>query len=207
LAPVAIMLQPFKGKDRSAMGSLAKAFWRLGWIGFWVQVGLGAIPILMFLYASLFAGGGTRARVTLVEVLTVGGLLVLAFTILWSYRYTRLAKQIADPAQRPLQSTVQRIAWIGVAGSTLGLVFSMLVMLAETAVLLAYFLRAPQAGVPVIQTAGAASPSWVSAIDIVSLLSLILIAFGELVVLSFSQWLLFRSTVASAEFACPGGGK
>jgi hypothetical protein len=192
-------------KIPSPKGSLARTFARFGWIGFWLQVALGAIPALLMVYAFLFSGGGTRGRVLLLEALTVGGLLVLAFTTVWFYRYTRLAKRIAAPTDRPSQSVVQRVAWIGVAASTLGIVFSMLVMLGEAAVLLSYFLRAPQAGVPVIQTAGAGQSTWVSAIDIISLLALMLITFGELIVLAFSLWLLFRSTVATEEFS--GGGK
>jgi len=199
------MLHPVKEQVPSANGSLAKAFARFGWIGFWLQVALGTIPVLLMVYAFLFAGAGTRARVLLVEALTLGGLLMLAFTTLWSYRYTRLAKQIADPTRRPPRSAVQRVAWIGVAASTLGIVFSMLVMLAEVAVLLSYFLRAPQAGVPVIQTTGGGQSTWVSAIDIISLLALMLVAFGELIVLAFSLWLLYRSSAATAEFS--GGGK
>jgi hypothetical protein len=204
--PAAVMLKPLKGERSLPTGNLAKSFSRLGWIGFWVQIGLAAIPLLLMLYAWLIAGGVTRGGFLLVEALTFAGLVVLAFTTLWSYRYTRLAKRIADPARRPPRSSVQRVAWIGVAASTLGLVFSMLVLLAEVTALLAYFLRAPQAGVPVIQTAGAGQSSWVSAIDIISLLTLIIIAFGELVVLAFSLWLLFRSTIASPEYASPDGG-
>jgi hypothetical protein len=50
-------------------------------------------------------------------------------------------------------SMVQRAVWTGVAAGALGIAFSMLVMSAEALLLLLYFLRAPQAGVPVIQTA------------------------------------------------------
>jgi len=180
-------------------GSLARAFSRLGWIGFWVQIGLGTMPILLMIYTLLFTGSATSGRVLLIESLTIASLMIMGFTTIWSFYYTRLAKRIADPLRRPVKTFVQRIAWIGVATSTLGIVFSLLLMLAETALLLSYFLRAPQAGVPVIQTAGAAQVSWVSAMDIVSLLTLILVTFGELVVLIFSLWLLFRSALASAE--------
>jgi hypothetical protein len=177
--------------------TLAKAFSRLGWIGFWVQVVLGAIPIILMVYALVFTTApATRSAPSLIGHLTIANLLVLAFTTLWSYRYTRLAKRIADPLRRLSQSTVQRAVWIGVAASALGIVFSMLVMLVEAILLLLYFLRAPQAGVPVIQTAGGGHATWVSALDVMSLLSLILIAFGEFVVLTFSLWLLFRTTLA-----------
>jgi hypothetical protein len=76
----------------------------------------------------------------------------------------------------------------------------MTVMTLEAANLLFYFLKSPQAGMPVIQTSGAEGVHWVSAIDMVSLMALILITFAELIVLVFSLWLLFRSTSASAEY-------
>ena len=200
------MLRAFKGASPpSTADTLAKAFSRLGWIGFWVQVSLGTIPIILMVYAFVFSTAtATRGAVALIGHLTIAGLVVLAFTTPWSYRYTRLAKQIADPLRRPPQTTVQRVVWTGVAASTLGIVFSMLVMLAETALLLFYFLRAPQAGVPVIQTSGGGQATWISALDVMSLLALILIVFGEFVVLTFSLWLLFRTTSAYEQPASSG---
>jgi hypothetical protein len=99
--PGVLMSQPLSnapGPSRSS--SLAKAFARLGWIGFWVQVVVGSVPAMLMIYVFAFAGdtgAGTRGGLPLVEYLTVFSLLVLAFTTLWSYRYTRLANRIADP--------------------------------------------------------------------------------------------------------------
>ena len=188
----------------SRRSSLAKAFSRLGWVGFWVQVVVGSIPVMLMIYVFAFArdtAPGTRGGLPLVEYLTVFSLLVLAFTTIWSYRYTRLAKRIDDPQQRTSEVALNRAAWTGVVASTLGIVFSMLVMLVEVSQLLFYFLRAPQAGVPVIQTTGGGPSSWVSAADIMSLMALILSLWAELVVLLFSLWLLFRTRVASVESA------
>ena len=80
----------------------------------------------------------------------------------------------------------------------------MLVMLFEVMQLLLYFLRAPQAGVPVIQTTADGRESWVSAADVINLLVLNLTLFGELAVLLFSIWLLFRSMMASTEYPYAG---
>jgi hypothetical protein len=76
----------------------------------------------------------------------------------------------------------------------------MLVMMFEAVQLLLYFLRAPQAGVPVVQTTGGGPASWVSAADIVSVLVLSITMFIEVIVLALSLWLLCRSLVASAEY-------
>jgi hypothetical protein len=191
----------------SSEGSLAKAFTSLGWICFWIQLAIGAIPVFFAIYALILgrnAGAGTRGGSLLIECLVVAGLIVLVFTTVWSYRYTRLGAQIADPARRPTEFEVQRVAWIGVAASAVGILFSMLVMLFEVMQLLLYFLRAPQAGVPVIQTGTGGRESWVSAADMMNLLALNLTLFGELAVLTFSIWLLFRSMTASVEFPFAG---
>src|SRR5271169_2820368 len=116
--------------------SLGSAFRRLGWIGFWVQIGFGLIPVIVGVYALIFSrnpGVGTRGGIPLIEYLTFAGLLVLAFTTVWSYRYTRLGRQLVDPERRPSLFVIQRAAWIGVAASALGVLFSMLVMLLEVA--------------------------------------------------------------------------
>jgi hypothetical protein len=197
------MLQTFRETLMlSSKDSLARAFLRLGWAGLWIQIAIGLIPILLAGYALIFGrtGAGTRGGSLLIEYLTIAGLIVMVFTAVWSYRYTRLGKQIADPAKRPSENEVLRVAWIGVAASAIGILFSMLVILFEVVQLLLYFLRAPQAGVPVIQTTGGGKESWISAADIMNLLALTLSLFGELTVLVFSIWLLFRSMMASAEF-------
>jgi hypothetical protein len=176
---------------------LAASFRRLGWIGFWLQIAIGSIPVALLIYAFLFGGGGgisTRGSFALIEYLTIGSLLVLAFTTAWFYRYTFLAPQIAEQAHIFPPSRIQRIAWIGVAASTLGIVFSALVMMFEVAQLLVYFLRAPQGGVPVIQTTGGGTTSWVSAGDILSMMGLIITMLVETVVLSIGLWLLFLTT-------------
>ena len=80
----------------------------------------------------------------------------------------------------------------------------MLVILFEVVQLLIYFLRAPQAGVPAVQTTGGGQASWVSAADMMNLLALTISLFGELTVLVFGIWLLFRSMMASAEFPYAG---
>lgn len=199
------MLQEAVRPSRGA--SLAKSFSGLGWIGFWAQVAIGSIPVALTIYSLAVgrsAGAGTRGGFVLADVLAFVGLLVLAFTTVWFYRYTRLARRIADPQHRPPLSLVQRAAWTGVGASTIGIVFSVLVLLFEVTQLLFYFLRAPQVGIPTVQTTGGAAASWVSAADIVSLLILILTMFVEIAVLALSLWLLFRAMVASPEYPDAG---
>ena len=64
----------------------------------------GVIPLALTIYALFFGrnpAAGTRAGFPLIQYLSLAGLLVLVFTTLWSYRYTRLAARIADPGAAP----------------------------------------------------------------------------------------------------------
>jgi hypothetical protein len=111
----------------------------------------GFIPLALTVYALVFGrnpGTGTRAGFPLIHYLSLAGLMVLVFTTLWSYRYTRLAARIADPERRPDEAAVQGTVWTGIKASTVGILFSMIVMFFEVGQLLIYFLRAPQAGIP-----------------------------------------------------------
>jgi len=182
--------------------SLAPTFLRVGWVGFWMQVVIGAVPVTLTTYAFVFGASraaGTRSGFPLIQYLTVVSLLVLAFTTIWFYRYTRLSVRLVDPAKRPTALLVQKTVLTGVVASTLGIVFSMLVLFLEVAQLWLYFLRAPQAGVPVIQTT-AGQASWVSASDILHLLALLLSMFIEIAVLVIGLWLLVRAMTPSIEF-------
>jgi hypothetical protein len=196
-------IAPEPSKETNAVISpkadnLAKAFSRLGWLGFWIQVAVGAVPALLIVYVVVFAHNISSGGHPLIQYLTIANLLAVALTMLWSYRYTRLARQIADPQRRPSDLVLHRTTWAGVAICTLSIAISVLVTLVELAQLLFYFLKAPQAGVPVIQTTGGGPASWVSTIDIMSLTALLLALLAELVVLAFSQWLAFRTSRLSA---------
>lgn len=194
----------------TAMESLAKTFRRLGRLGFWVQVVLGSFPVILMTYIFIFTGtvklSGTRAGLAIVEYLTILNLLVLLFTTLWFYRYPALGRRLLDPETRPTEAQVERTVWIGLVASSLGAVFSMVVLILEVGQLLFYFLAAPQGGIPAIQTApgtvgGAAS--WVSTVDVASLMALLLTLTAEVVGLVLGLWLLFRTSQTAAEFPPP----
>lgn len=185
----------------SKIEGLANTFRRLGRFGFWVQVVLGGFPVVLMLYVLLFTGSlsvsGTRAGLPLVEYLTILNLLLLLFTTIWFYRYPGLGRRLLDPETRPGESKVLRTLWIGLVASSLGAIFSMVVLILEVGQLLFYFLAAPQGGIPAIQTTpgtigGAAS--WVSTVDIASIMALLLTLAAEVIALVLGLWLLFRTS-------------
>ena len=187
--------------DPKAIASLSRAFRRLGWSGFWFQVIVGAIPVALMIYLFVFARStiAPRAGFALVEYLTVVGMAILLFTTFWFYRHAWLGKRISDPDRAPTYQALIRAAWTGIVASTLGILFSLLVMLIEVAHLLFYFLATPQGGVQVVQTTASESASWVSAVDMLSLMALLLSLLAELTVLAFGLWLLFRTSLLAAK--------
>jgi hypothetical protein len=175
--------------------TLAKAFSRWGWSGFWALVGMGALPLVIMIYTFLFTGtpsGSFRSGLPLVQFFSAAGLLLLVFLVLWFYRYTRIAKRLQDPTSPPSESSLRRTVWTGVVVTNLAILFSMLVLLFEVGTLLFYFLSAPQAGLPTVQTTTAVA-SWVSAVDMMNLMSVILTLGGEIFALIFGLLLLFRT--------------
>jgi hypothetical protein len=122
------------------------------------------------------------------------GFAILAFTIVWCYRYTRLGRRMAAPTKRPPKASVIRTLWIGVVASGLGILFSMLLMVFEVGRLLFVFLGAPQGGAPVVQVDKSDPGRWVSAIDMVKILADLSVLSAELIVLAITLWLLFRIT-------------
>lgn len=188
-----------EGLHGAKIDSLSKSFIRLGWVGFWLQVVLGALPVVLMFYLFVFSGSlsGPRTGMPLVEFLSLVNMLVLLFTIVWFYRYPALGRRIADPQTRPGESTILGSVWTGLVATSLGILFSMTVMVLEVGQLLFYFLSAPQAGIPAIQTMGAASASWVSAVDLVSLMALLLMLAAEVIALVLGLWLMFRTTQTS----------
>jgi hypothetical protein len=179
---------------------IARDFSRFGWIAVVIQALLAIIPILLLCYVLFGKVVGNDVVWSVTDYLAIMGLVILAFTTFWAYRYTRLAKRIADPAARPPRASLVRTLWIGLWASSLGILVSLVLLFVEVIRLLVLFLRAPQAGVPVFQTQAEDRLRWVSAIDAVSLLAELCTLTGELLVLGLTLWLLFRVTTWADDY-------
>ena len=175
---------------------LAKEFSRLGWLGFWLQLALLAIPVLLLIYVLFLSGpeSAYRRGIDLSNYLSYSSLIVMLFTTFWFYRYTRLGKRIADPESRPPLSSVVRTLWVGMWASCLGIFFSMLLLFGAVGRLLFILLANPQTGIQIAPGPGGDPLRSLSAIDAVSLTSLLIVLSAELIVLGFTLWLLFRTT-------------
>lgn len=179
---------------------LSKQFSRLGWLGFWIQVAMLAIPLLLLFYVLFLRSPGSAQRmgIDLSNYLSYGSLLLMVFTAFWFFRYTRVGKRIADPELRPPRASVERTLWVGVWASGLGIAFSMVLLFSAAGRMLFILLANPQTGLMVAPGPGGDPVQSISAMDAISLTSLLVILSAELIVLGFSVWLLFRTTKASA---------
>ena len=178
----------------------ARSFSRLGWLGVWIQLVLAILPLVILVYVMFGLATGTRAAFSIFDYLGFIGLAILAFTMLWSFRYTRLAKQIADPDRCPAWASVARTLWIGLWASCAGIFVSVALLIIEVVRLLVILLKAPQGGVPVMRTDTDIRTAWISAIDVVALLAEICTLVGELVVVGITLWLLLRITQSVGSF-------
>ena len=177
-----------------AAARIGRAFARVGWTGLCLQGVLIILPLLMLGYVIFGKVAGVREPLDFTEYLAFVGLLILAFTTFWSFYYTRVARRIEDPARRPTWDSISKILWIGLWASCLGIVVSLLSLFIEVTRLLILFLKAPQAGVPVMRTELETPTEWVSALDAVGLLAEVCTLAGEFLLLGLTLWLLFKIT-------------
>lgn len=93
-------------------GALARGLYRLGWIGVWLQVAFGAIPLLIMAYCFTFSQTANLTDRTFgfFEYLAIVDLLLLAFTAIWSYRYTRLARRMLGAGPRPTEEKIVSVS-------------------------------------------------------------------------------------------------
>jgi len=175
---------------------LAKQFTRLGWIGFWLQLLLLAVPLILLVYVVFLSSpdSGQRRGIDLGNYLSYGSLIVMVFTTFWFYRYTRVGRRIADPETRPSQASVLKTLWIGLWAGSLGVFFSMLLMFSAVGRLLFVLMANPQTGLQIAPAPGGDPILSLSANDAVSLTSLLIILSAELIVLGLTLWLLFRAS-------------
>jgi hypothetical protein len=114
--------------------------------------------------------------------------ILLVTTVLFFY-YTRIGRRLEDGSSRATRPRLRRLVGFGLLIGGLSIFASSVVMIAEVTSMLLTFLEFPQGGVPVIQTT-ANDATWISALDVLSLLALSLSVTAEIVVIGLGLWLL-----------------
>src|SRR5262245_53929812 len=103
------------GWSRQKRESLAEQFSLLGRIGFYTQLVLLVVPVVLTVYLFVLSRStqGAGTGVNLGNYVSFGSLLVMIFTTYWFFRYVRLGVRLKDPAEPPPRSTVVTTLWIG----------------------------------------------------------------------------------------------
>jgi hypothetical protein len=181
-------------------------FSSLGRIGLYVQLVLLAAPFLLGVYV-LFFGRPAQPGMTRVDFgsyISLGSFLIMGFTAYWFYRYMQVGRKLRDPEHFPPRSSVITTLWVGFGAGWLGIVFSMLLLLAAAWRMMFVLILNPQSGL-IIAPNPSSNPGYsVSAIDAISLTWLVISLAAELMVLGLTLWLLFKVTwPASPEIGEP----
>lgn len=172
--------------------ALGRRFVRAGRIGFWFQLILLIVVLFLTISVLRVGGGGPADRyLSLGNIASFLALALPVFTTLWFRHYVGLGRRMAQPATRPSNRTLERRAWIGVWVGVIGMVVSMAMLFGAISNLLYVLITAPQVGVLISPATGGEGAPSVSAIDAVSLLSLLITLTTELVVIALSLWLVF----------------
>jgi hypothetical protein len=177
---------------------VAKDFVWFGWTGVWVQLLLATVPVLLLCRLLFSKAMGNAPILGVTDYLAIVGLAILLFTTFWSWRYASLGARLRDPARRPTPQKLSGVLWCGLWAGCVGIAVSLMLLFVEVLRLLILFLKTPQGGLPVIQTQPGSRSEWVSAIDVVTLFAEVCTLAGELVVVGFTLWLLFRVTRAQS---------
>ncbi len=177
----------------AAAGGIARALRRWGGIAFWTQLFVAVIPVIVItiVFSSIYGVQAPIRSAGVLGAISLAGFLILIATTYWCWRYRKLGRAMADGTEMPTPKRLERTLWIGLVLSCTGIVLSMAVLFAEMTYLLIRFLEAPQGGVPVIQTVEG-STSWISAVDILGMMTVVLTLSAEIVVMVGGLWLLSR---------------
>ncbi len=176
---------------------IAGTFRRLGWIGFWCQVVLALIPVILVIFQWLFDSKTQPIGVPdSGDILSFVDILTLVFTIYWCFRYTRLARKLEDSQQRPIKAKVIREVEIGIIANLGVILLAVLIGMFTVGGLLYVILSLPQGAATIWQPGPGGTvinPGQIIVpMDMLGLLAVMNVILAGLVGVIVSLWLLYR---------------
>lgn len=172
-----------------AKAAIGASLQTIGRWGLWIQILVGVLPTAA-LAAYVVGAASGLGRFQLLHLLSLASVGLLVVGIIWFWLYIREGGRLQRGQSHATRADVARRIWTGLFISASSIALSLVVLLVELAYILYRFLEAPQGGVPVIQTDPGAS--FISALDMLSLVSLNLVVAAEVVVLVLGLMLLHR---------------
>ncbi len=169
---------------------------RWGWIGFWCQLILGSIPVILLTFQWIFSKEQTMAGIDISNVFSFIDIMTLLFTIFWCFGYTQLGKKLEKAERPPKKGKILRNLWIGITAN-LGVMFlAILIGIITLGRLLYVILSLPQGATTILQPVPGGTmvnPGLVIVpMDILGLLAVMNVILAGLVGVTISLWLLSR---------------
>lgn len=120
----------------------AMAFWRIGWVTWWLQLILTVIAGVILLFAFAFPGVNVRTSASALGFILSGIGVFLAFvSLFWTYSYTRLSLWLREKApDRSLEAATAKVMTrlrLGTLCAIVGLIISLVGLQAIVGTLLA----------------------------------------------------------------------
>lgn len=176
---------------------IAMTFRRLGWIGFWCQVILGLIPVILIIFQWVFSSKPQNlGSLDSGNILSLVDILTLVFTIYWCFRYTRLANFLENSNQHPAKARIVRAVWIGIIANVLVMLLAVLIGMFAVGSLLYAILSVPQGAATILQPAPGGTVinqgPIIVPLDMLGLLATVNVIMAGLVGIVISLWLLYR---------------
>ncbi len=169
---------------------------RLGWIGFWCQVILGSIPVILLTFQWIFSKEQTMAGIDITNIFSFIDIVTLLFTIFWCFGYTRLGKKLEKTEKSPKKAKVLRTIWIGIIANLGVMLLAVFIGIITLGGLLYTILSLPQGATTILQPVPGGTmvnPGLVIVpMDILGLLAIMNVILAGLVGVTISLWLLSR---------------
>lgn len=168
---------------------IASASHAVGWVGFWVQLILAAISIVILLVATSATSFNLNTFKSGVGLFAaIGGVLALGVGIYWMFRYTRLARQLqaSGISTHPTKGEFIQTLEFGVMVNLVGMLLTLLSSQTVVGALLVKVLSIPQ-GTAIYQSSQLIEP-----LDIFVVQANICMVAAQFVGIAVSFWLLKR---------------
>lgn len=161
-----------------------------GNFGLWVQLILGVVSAITLLVASpnLASSEDTTQATGVGVFFALGGIVALAISIYFCFRYTRISRRLAtsDPSSRPSRAIILRQLRIGLIVNLVGLLLTILGAQAIVGIVLVKSLTQPQLVI------GAKPQEFVNSIDLLIIQANVNIIAAHFAGILSSLWLTER---------------
>ncbi|MBE9060005.1 DUF3611 family protein [cf. Phormidesmis sp. LEGE 11477] len=167
-----------------AIRRIAANFKRVGWASVWIQVVVGVIASILFIFNALEPNAGFTSASA--DLFTTIGLLTIFISAFWGFRYVLLGRKLSttNPDLRPKPKDAIRAIRIGISISLIGMLITIFGAEVVIADLWTRSLRQVAIGVTTQD-----SSAFINAADIAVVFSVINAIFAHYIGLCASIWL------------------